>query len=331
MRITLPRIGLGGAPLGNMFHPVSEAQADATLAAAWNAGFRYYDTSPHYGAGLAEERFGRLLRDKPRDEFVLSTKVGRLLQPADKPENAKPFVAELPNRRILDYSASGARRSIEDSLQRMGVERVDLVFIHDVSEDQHGAKWRDYFAEAMQGAAQELTRMREEGLIRGWGLGVNLVEPCRMALEQSDPDLFLLAGRYTLLDHREALTTLLPRCLERGVGIVVGGPFNSGVLAGGGHYEYDSIPNAVLARSEHLKALCAEFDVNPAAVALQFCLANPAVLSVIPGTASAERPAQYMDLLQAPIPHELWEAMREQQILGEDVPVPSQDRHPAAD
>lgn len=322
MRISLPTIGLGGAPLGNMFHPVSEEQADATLAAAWEAGFRYYDTSPHYGAGLAELRFGRLLQGKPRDKFVLSTKVGRLLQPADRPENAKPFVDELPNRRIIDYSADGARRSVEDSLKRMGLDRLDVVFIHDVSEDQHGPKWREYFAEAMQGAAQELTRMREEGLIRGWGLGVNRVEPCRLALEQSDPDVFLLAGRYTLLDHREALDDLFPSCEARGVGIVVGGPFNSGVLAGGGHYEYDTIPTDVRARADHLKAVCASFGVDPRAAALQFCLAHPVVQSVIPGTATPERPAQYMVLLKTPIPREFWQTLREQEVLPLDAPIP---------
>ena len=171
MRITLPRIGLGGAPLGNMFHPLSEETADATLNAAWDAGFRYYDVSPHYGAGLAEQRFGRLLSGKPRDEYVLSTKVGRLLQPASQPENAKPFVDELPNKRVPDYSADGARRSIEDSLERMGVDRLDVVFIHDVSEDQWGPQWREYFQQAMNGAAKALTQLRDEGVIRGWGLG----------------------------------------------------------------------------------------------------------------------------------------------------------------
>lgn len=323
MRINLPRIGLGGAPLGNMFHPVSEAQADATLAAAWEAGIRYYDTSPHYGAGLSEKRYGRLLKDKPRDDFVLSTKVGRLLQPADKPENAKPFVDELPNRRILDYSADGARRSIEDSLERLGLERIDVVFIHDLSEDQHGPKWRDYFAQAMQGAARELTRMREEGLIRGWGLGVNLVEPCRLALEQSDPDVFLLAGRYSLLEQREAMDSLFPQCAQRGVGIVVGGPFNSGVLAGGGHYDYDQVPDPVRQKTERLEAVCQRFGVDIRAAALQFCLANPVVLAVIPGSATPERPAQYMQQLDATIPPSFWQVLREEGILPADVPIPA--------
>lgn len=322
MRIQLPTLGFGGAPLGNMFKAVPEDQAQATLEAAWQAGIRYYDTSPHYGAGLSEQRFGKFLAGKPRDELVLSSKVGRLLQPADQPENAKPFTGELPNRRVIDYSADGARRSIESSLERLGVDRLDLVFIHDVSEDQHGPKWRDYFAEAMQGAAVALTRMREEGVIGGWGLGVNLVEPCRLALEQSDPDVFLLAGRYTLLDHREALETLFPDCATRDVGIVVGGPFNSGVLAGGEHFEYDRIPEEVHRKTERLRLLGERFGVDIRAAALQFCLAHPVVQSVIPGSATPTRPAQYVSLLEARIPGEFWQALREQGLVPEDAPLP---------
>ena len=322
MRIQLPTLGFGGAPLGNMFKAVPEDQAQATLEAAWQAGIRYYDTSPHYGAGLSEQRFGKFLAGKPRDELVLSSKVGRLLQPADQPENAKPFTGELPNRRVINYSADGARRSIESSLERLGVDRLDLVFIHDVSEDQHGPKWRDYFAEAMQGAAAALTRMREEGMIGGWGLGVNLVEPCRLALEQSDPDVFLLAGRYTLLDHREALETLFPDCATRDVGIVVGGPFNSGVLAGGEHFEYDRIPEEVHRKTERLRLLGEQFGVDIRAAALQFCLAHPVVQSVIPGSATPTRPAQYVSLLEARIPAEFWQALREQGLVPQDAPLP---------
>ncbi|WP_070886531.1 aldo/keto reductase [Pseudomonas argentinensis] len=322
MRIQLPTLGFGGAPLGNMFKAVPDEQAQATLDAAWQAGIRYYDTSPHYGAGLSEQRFGAFLSGKSRDEFVLSSKVGRLLQPAEQPENAKPFTHELPNRRVIDYSADGARRSIESSLERLGVDRLDVVFIHDVSEDQHGPKWRDYFAEAMQGAAVALTRMREEGMIGGWGLGVNLVEPCRLALEQSDPDLFLLAGRYTLLDHREALETLFPECAARDVGIVVGGPFNSGVLAGGDHFEYDRIPDEVRRKTERLRLLGERFGVDIRAAALQFCLAHPVVQSVIPGSATPARPAQYVAQLQASIAADFWQALREQGIVPEEAPLP---------
>ncbi|MGK9063881.1 aldo/keto reductase [Stutzerimonas chloritidismutans] len=322
MRITLPRLGFGGAPLGNMFTPLDETTADATLKAAWQAGIRYYDTSPHYGAGLAEQRFGRLLSSKPRDEFMLSTKVGRLLQPASTPENAKPFVDELSNKRVVDYSADGARRSIEDSLERMGVDRIDVVFIHDVSEDQWGDQWTEYFQQAMHGAAKALTQLREEGTIRGWGLGVNLVEPCRMALEQADPDVFLLAGRYSLLDHREALDTLFPQCVERGVGIVIGGPFNSGVLAGGAHYDYAEAPDAIRSKTEQLEAVCKTFDVDLRAAALQFCLAHPAVLSAIPGTSNPARPAQYVEQSEAQIPAEFWRELKTRQLLPDDAPVP---------
>ncbi|TLX61798.1 aldo/keto reductase [Stutzerimonas nosocomialis] len=322
MRISLPRLGFGGAPLGNMFKPLDEATADATLAAAWEAGIRYYDTSPHYGAGLSEQRFGRLLADKRRDDYVLSTKVGRLLQPADKPDNAPPFVDELPNHRVLDYSADGARRSLEASLERLGVDRIDVVYIHDVSEDQHGPQWTEYFDQAMKGAAKALTRMREEGMIRGWGLGVNLVEPCRMALEQSDPDVFLLAGRYSLLDHREALDTLFPRCVERGVGIVVGGPFNSGVLAGGQNYDYAEAPEEIRRRTAEIEAVCQRFGVDLRAAALQFCLAHPAVLAAIPGTSNPKRPAQYVQQFEATIPAEFWQALKAQKLLPDDVPVP---------
>jgi D-threo-aldose 1-dehydrogenase len=322
MRISIPKIGLGGAPLGNMFHPVDEAAADATLQAAWEAGIRLYDTSPHYGAGLSEQRYGRLLSGKPRDEFVLSTKVGRLLQPADQPENAKPFVDELPNKRVIDYSADGAKRSLEDSLKRLGVDRIDIVYIHDLSEDQHGPKWREYFDQAMQGAARALTQLREEGVIRGWGLGVNLVEPCRLALEQSDPDVFLLAGRYSLLEQREPLDTLFPQCLERGVGIVVGGPFNSGVLAGGQNYDYAPAEGQIKEKTAKIQAVCDRFGVDMRAAALQFCLAHPAVLAAIPGSANPQRPAQYMQQLQASIPPELWQALRDERLVEPDAPTP---------
>lgn len=322
MRISLPRLGFGGAPLGNMFNPLDEATADATLNAAWDAGIRYYDTSPHYGAGLAEQRFGRLLSSKPREEFVLSTKVGRLLEPADAPENAKPFVNELPNKRIVDYSADGARRSIEDSLERMGVDRIDVAFIHDVSEDQWGGQWTLYFQQAMEGAAKALSQMREEGVIRGWGLGVNLVEPCRLALEQTDPDVFLLAGRYSLLDHREALDTLFPQCVKRGVGVVIGGPFNSGVLAGGEHYDYAEAPEEIRRKTQQIQEICAQFGVDMRAAALHFCLAHPAVLSVIPGTSNPKRPAQYIQQFSSQIPGEFWQALKAAQLLPEDVPVP---------
>jgi D-threo-aldose 1-dehydrogenase len=212
-------LGFGGAPLGNMFGVIDEPTAEGALVAAWESGVRYFDTAPHYGSGLSEHRFGNVLRRYPREEFVLSTKVGRLLR-ADRnaPENP-PFVSALRFRGEYDYSYDGAMRSIEDSYQRLGFPQIDVVYIHDIAEDHHGAAWEDLFATAMNGAAKALISLREQGVIKAWGLGVNLTEPCERALEQSDPDLFLLAGRYSLL-NQPALERLFPSCEQRGVHVV---------------------------------------------------------------------------------------------------------------
>ncbi len=203
-------LGFGGAPVGNLFEAMPDDQAQATLDAAWDSGVRHFDTAPYYGFGLSEHRVGAALRARPRDSFTLSTKVGRLLSPVTVgPRERSGFVDGLPFEVTFDYSADGARQSIEDSLRRLDMARVDIVYIHDVAEDTHGPAWRDRFREAMGGAAVALTRMREEGLIQAWGLGVNLVKPCLDALDGADPDVFLLAGRYTLLDS-SALDTLFP-------------------------------------------------------------------------------------------------------------------------
>ena len=205
-------LGFGGAPLGNMFSAVDEATAEASLTAAWDSGIRYFDTAPHYGAGLSEHRFGHVLRQRPREEFVLSTKVGRLQVPdREPPRTVQVFVDALPFRPVYDYSADGTLRSIEDSLQRLGLSHIDIAYIHDIAEDTHGAAWEGLFDQAMDGAARALTRLREEGVIRAWGLGVNLAEPCLRALDRADPDVFLLAGRYSLIDHA-ALDALFPAC-----------------------------------------------------------------------------------------------------------------------
>ena len=220
-------LGFGGAPLGDMYQRVDNRTAYDTLEAAWAQGVRYFDTAPHYGAGLSEQRFGQFLSTQPRDDYVLSTKVGRVLEPTPEgPEAMPPFVHGLWFRRRLDYSADGARRSLEYSLQRLGVGRIDMVYIHDLAEDALGAEWSEHFGRAMQGAARALTELREQGVIRGWGLGVNRIKPCLWALEQADPDVFLLATQYHLLDQSGA-ESLFPACLERGVRVVIGSPFGS--------------------------------------------------------------------------------------------------------
>lgn len=315
-------LGMGGAPLGNLFAEVADADAAASLAAAWEAGIRHFDTAPHYGAGLSEHRMGAFLRRHPRDAFTLSTKIGRLLVPdAATPHEAEGFVAALPFRRVVDYSAAGCERSIADSLQRLGLARLDTVYIHDCAEDWHGPAWRERFAEAMTGAARLLTDLRRQGVIRHWGLGVNLVEPCLLALEQAEPDLFLIAGRYTLLDH-EALARLFPACAARGVRCVLGGPYNSGLLAGGTTFNYVAAPAPLVARARAIAELCQSHGVDPRAAALQFCAAHPVVAAVIPGARNAAEARQNAALIAAPIPPALWAALRRAGLIPDEAPTP---------
>jgi len=315
-------LGYGGAPLGNMFGPIDEATAHAALDAAWEGGIRYFDTAPHYGSGLSEHRFGEALRDRPRGEFVLSTKVGRLLRPdASRPENP-PFVQGLPFRVEADYSFDATLRSVEDSLQRLGMDRFEVAFIHDVAEDHLGPDWTRVFDTAMEGAARALIRLREEGTIKGWGLGVNRTEACERALRMSDPDVFLLAGRYSLLDTA-ALGGLFPACAERGVHVVVGGPYNSGLLAGGRHYDYAEAPAAMVAARDRIAAVCGRFGVDIRAAALQFCAAHPVVAAVIPGARHADRVRQNLDLMGQTIPGAFWPALKAEGLLPQDAPTPA--------
>lgn len=309
--------------MGNLFEMVSDRDSEATLIAAWDAGIRYFDTAPAYGPGISEHRFGHALRAYPRDSFVLSTKVGQMLRAdATKGGRLGPFVAGLPFRLEYDYSADGVRRSIEDSLQRLGMARIDIAFIHDCAEDVHGDRWLEIFHTAMTGAAVALTRLREEGVIRAWGLGVNRVEPCVMALEQANPDVFLLAGRYSLL-NQPALDELFPRCAERGAHVVVGAPYNSGVIAGGKTYEYQDAPPDKVAIRDRLAAIAHRHGVDLRAAALQFCAAHPVVASVIPGTKKPERVRQNATLMQQAIPPAFWQELKGEGVLPENAPAPA--------
>ena len=283
-------LGVGTAPLGNLGTVVPEDSAVACLKAAWDAGIRHYDTAPHYGAGLAEHRLGNALRSRPRDSYTLSTKVGRLLHALEdrRPMN-QGFLHALPFRRTFDYTAAGTVRSLEDSHQRMGLSRFDIVYIHDCSEDWHGPAWKERFAEAMTGAAQVLTALRDKGEIRAWGMGLNLVEPALACLEAAKPDLFLIAGRYTLLDHT-ALGEAVPRLPRQGRRkSSLGGPYNSGLLAGGTTFNYEPAKADMVGRADAIRALCERHGTDIKAAALQFCAAHPAVAAVIPGPRSRRR------------------------------------------
>ncbi len=315
-------IGMGGAPLGNLFARIPEDVAVATVQAGWDAGIRHFDTAPHYGAGLSELRMGHVLRGQKRDAFWVSSKIGRRLVPVPAvPDPDQNFHGALPFHRMVDYSAGGTVRSIEDSLARIGLNRLDIVYIHDVSEDWHGPEWKARFREAMAGAAKVLSAMRKRGEIKAWGLGVNMVEPCLAALEQADPDVFLVAGRYTLIDHT-ALGALFPACARKGVKVVLGGPYNSGLLAGGTTFNYETAPPELAARAQAIGAVCARHGVDLKAAALQFCAAHPVVATVIPGARTVAEVEQNAAMMRAPIPAALWAELKSGNLLPAEVPTP---------
>lgn len=308
-----PRLGLGGAPLGNLYAPLSDVEAERTVEEAWRLGLRYFDTAPLYGQGLSEVRLGRVLQRKPRGDFVLSTKVGRLLDadPAPPPER-DGYVRGLPLAPRFDYSHDGALRSIEQSLERLGLSRIDIAFIHDIDGHTHGAEQPRRFREAMEGAYRALERLRGEGVLGAIGIGVNEWEVCRDALAAGDFDCLMLAGRYTLLDD-SAGRELVPLCMARGVKLILAGVFNSGILASGptpdAHFHYRPAPEAVRTRVARLASTCAAFAVALPAAALQFALACPAAAAVVVGARSAGEIAQAVAHAQATIPPALWDAL----------------------
>src|ERR1700758_19061 len=324
-------LGFGAAPLGNMFRNIPDAEASMTVEAAWDQGTRYFDTAPFYGAGLSEIRLGEVLSRKRRDEYVLSTKVGRIILDEIETgarefgEKGGLFEFSRPNKIIYDYSEKGTLRSIDDSLKRLGVDRIDFVWIHDVARDFFGDAWLAKFEAARTGAFRVLTRLREEGAIKAWGLGVNKVEPCELAIEMTEnrPDAFLLAGRYTLLDHERALQRLLPAAAEADVDIVIGGPYSSGVRAGGTHFEYQQASPEIVAKVEKIKGIAERYHVPIKAAALQFALAHPAVAAVIPGASRPERIAEDHVALKAAIPDDFWHELRKQRLVAPTAPLPT--------
>ena len=320
----ITHLGLGGTGLGDMYHATSDAAAHATVDAAWDAGIRYFDTAPHYGAGLSEHRFGQALRRRPRDAYTLSTKVGRLLVPHHPGEIQAPFVGALPFKRVLDYTADGVRRAVEDSLQRLALGHVDIAYVHDLSPDLLGHEFEHHFriAAGPGGAFEGMVKLREEGTIKAWGLGVNTVEPCLRALRQSDPDVFLLAGRYTLMETTP-LAEFFPLCAERGAHVVLGGPFNSGFLAGGGHYDYRPATPDQHAHRDRLRQVAAQHGVDLAAAALQFGLAHPVVAATIPGASSPEHLRRNATLMHVEIPAAFWEALRAEGLVPPGAPLPA--------
>jgi D-threo-aldose 1-dehydrogenase len=324
-------LGFGAAPLGNMFRNIPDGEASATVEAAWDQGTRYFDTAPFYGSGLSEIRLGKVLFKHHRDEYVLSTKVGRIIL-GEMETGARAFGEKgglfefgRPNKIIYDYSEKGTLTSIDDSLERLGIDRIDFVWVHDIARDFFGDEWLARFEDARTGAFRALTRLREEGAIKAWGLGVNKVEPCELAIEMTEnrPDAFLLAGRYTLLDHEHALQRLMPAAAEADLDIVIGGPYSSGVLAGGSHFEYQKASPEILAKVERIKGIAQRYKVPVKAAALQFSLAHPAVAAVIPGASRPERIAEDHAALKASIPDDFWHELRKQSLVAPTAPLPT--------
>ncbi|MDN2709899.1 aldo/keto reductase [Janthinobacterium sp. SUN118] len=317
----------GTAPIGNIFQPIGEQEATQMIDTAWDAGVRFFDTAPMYGHGLAELRTGHNLRAKTRDDFVLASKVGRVLKPAPRASiDFGPWVDAAPFSSHFDYSYDGTLRAFDDSLQRLALERMDICFIHDIDVYTHGADQPRMFEQAMDGCWRALERLRAEGLVKAIGVGVNEWEVCHAALRRHDFDCFLLAGRYTLLEQT-ALDEFLPLCQERGASVVVGGGFNSGILATGAtpgaKYNYAPAPAAILERVASIEVVCREYRVPLPAAALQFVVAHPAIASFTAGTRTVEQLRQNLDWFSAPIPAAFWAELKRQGLLREDAPVPA--------
>ena len=325
------KLGFGAAPLGNMFRAIPEDEALATVEAAWNDGIRYYDNAPFYGAGLAELRMGEALKNKPRDQYVISTKVGRLILDEiedvslrDNGEKGDVCANGRPNKVVNDYSYDATLKSIADSLTRLQTDHIEIAFVHDLAQDFWGDLWLAKFEEARTGAFRALDRLRDEGVIKAWGLGVNKVEPIELLLDLHEPrpDAFLLAGRYTLLDHGRALQRLMPKVAELGLGVIVGGPYSSGALVGGPNFEYAPATPEILAKVAAIKAIADRHGVSMKAAGLQFSLANPAVAAVIPGASRPSRIVEDSAALAETIPTDFWQALRNEGLVSDGAPLP---------
>jgi D-threo-aldose 1-dehydrogenase len=322
------RLGLGGAPLGNLFTELDDAQATRALAATLESGCTSFDTAPHYGNGLSEHRFGRALRQVQREKFVLSSKVGRLLSPDSRAApDQHGYVNVLPFSQRWDYSASGVRRSVLDSLQRLGLARLDVALIHDCDATVHGPGYPQVLAQVVGEALPELRRLQDEGLLRHVGLGVNDVQVCLDVLARADLDCLLLAGRYTLLDQ-SAWPALMDACHRRGVRVAIGGAFNSGILATGvrgkgvARFNYGPADSHWIDRAGAIEDLCERHRVPLRAAALQFPLAHPAVDLVVVGAQDADQWNDALAMMRHPIPPALWDALRAARLLHPDLPTP---------
>jgi len=315
-RLEVTRLGLGTAPLGGLFEPVSDDDAQATIATAWSRGVRYFDTAPLYGFGLAEQRLGAFLRQQPRDAYAISTKVGRLLRPDVTASGEDPhYKGTPPLRPKFDFSYDGVMRSVEESLGRLGLDRIDILLVHDPD---------DHEEDAVAGAFRALQKLRDDGSVKAIGAGMNQSEMLMRFAQAVPVDCFLLAGRYTLLDQG-ALTTLLPICEKQNIAIILGGIYNSGILAnpyGQAKFNYEDADSRLVARARELDALCKQHGTDLKAAAIQFCLAHPAVTVGLQGARTADEAADNIAMAQARIPDAFWRELRARNLVDPHAPLP---------
>jgi D-threo-aldose 1-dehydrogenase len=322
-------LGFGGAAIGNLYRSVGDDAARATVDAAWGFGLRRFDTAPHYGFGLSERRLGDALAElDPAGDAIVSTKVGRVLRPVpdrDLGVERQGFVSPEPVESAFDYSRDGILRSFDASRDRLRRDRIDLLLAHDLGAMTHGADHAAQMATFLDGGYPAMRHLRDTGAVGAIGIGVNEIAVCEELLDRIELDAILLAGRYTLLEQ-DALDTLLPRCAALGVQVIVGGPYNSGILASGtgpdARYNYETPPAAIAARVDAIAALCARHAVPMAAAALQFPMAHPAVSAVIPGMADADEVAQAVMLATFSIPPALWTDLIDAGLIRADAPIP---------
>jgi D-threo-aldose 1-dehydrogenase len=326
--VSVTELGLGTAPLGELFDRIDDNDASELLAAAWDGGVRYFDTSPWYGRGLAEHTLGRALYRKPRGDYVISTKIGRVLRRPLGPNAIKDqWLGGLEFQTVFNYGYDGVMRSFEDSLQRLGLNRVDVLLIHDLDPwDHNPAALNAYLTQLKTSGWGALGELREAGVIGGIGAGFNSMGSIPRFLDLFDIDFFLLAMRYTLLEQ-DVLEIEFPRCAERGVGIVIGGGYNSGILAtgavSGAMYNYEPAGAAILERVSRMERVCARYGVPLPAAALQFPLGHPVVASIIPGAITRAQVERNLAAFQHPIPPDLWAELKHDKLIRADAPVPA--------
>jgi D-threo-aldose 1-dehydrogenase len=326
--LPVTQMGFGGAPLGNMYRALPDARAEATVRAAYDAGVRLFDTAPLYGFGLSEHRVGAALRDKPRDSYVLSTKVGRLLEPGD-PDTLDhgQFEGSLPFAEVYDYSYDGIMRSIEHSLHRLGTWRVDILLVHDLDVWTHGSEQArlERVQTFMAGGYRAMEKLRADGTVKAIGAGVNETAACQDLAERGDFDCFLLAGRYTLLEQAP-LDSFLPLCERHNVALLIGGAFNTGILATGAvqgaYFQYAPAPPEIMERVRRIEAVCARHEVKLPTAALQFPLGHPAVASVVVGMRAPAEVAMNVEIFAPDVPADFWAELKAEGLVREDAPTP---------